>query len=466
MFREGRLLIHLAYYLFYISDYSMINFRYLIIIFVLIFSLSDDIYFSISLSLFISVLIRFITISNFSLAFREFVLLLYLINYLVSPSISFLLGEKITAYNLKLSPEAYFNLAIPGIVFFYLGLFSINTNLFSPNFSAISIATIINEKLLKKVTILAILSSLLTPFLPGDLAFVVYLISLLQYVSSFSLFALNPKKNKVWPAITLLFVLYKSFLAGMYHDAVMWVLFFGVIFIYIIKPTLKVKIAYIFFSIIFILFIQSIKKSYREEVWYGQKSASIATASEVGYSKANTDIILGEENLLGSLNRSNQAWIFSSTVDNLDRNKNFQGLTVVYKYLEASLLPRFLAPDKIKSGDKEIFNTFSGHTINAGTSMGLGIFADGYVAYGAIGVYIFGFVLGLIFALTFKLVEGWTKISPFYVLLIFPLLNYAVRPDCELQTTINHLSKGIMLYGLIVWYTKKRFSFAIENPAP
>jgi hypothetical protein len=441
----------------------MINLKYFLFLFIITFFVTSELYFSFSISLFLSILIRFINISNNSFVFREFVLLLYALNYLVSPSITFLLGEKITIYILKLSPEAYFNLAIPGFLLFYAGLFSIKTNLFIPNFSSINISTIINEKLLKKVTFFAILSSLLTSFFPGELAFVVFLFSLIQYVAAFSLFALNPQKNFVWPAITLIFVLYKSFLAGMYHDAIMWVLFFGIIFIYIIKPTLKIKLVGLFFAIIFILFIQSIKQSYRQEVWYGGKEASIATASEVGYSKANTDIILGEENLLGSLTRSNQAWIFASTVENMDRNKNFQGLAVVYKYLEASLLPRFLAPDKIKSGDKEIFNAFSGHTINLGTSMGLGIFADGYIAYGAAGVYIFGFALGLIFALTFKLVESWTKISPFYVFLIFPLLNYAVRPDCELQTTINHLTKGILLYGIIVWYTRNKFRFNVVN---
>jgi hypothetical protein len=90
--------------------------------------------------------------------------------------------------------------------------------------------------------------------------------------------------------------------------------------------------------------------------------------------------------------------------------------------------------------------------------MGLGIFADGYIAYGAWGVYIFGFALGLIFSLTFKLVERWTKISPFYVLLLLPMLNYAVRPDCELQTTINHLVKSIVVFGALVYFTKNRFT--------
>ena len=442
----------------------MINLKYFFIIFAFIYLFTSEIYFSFSISILICILIRLINISNNTLVFRELALLIYAINYLVSPSISFLLAEKITAYNLKISPEAYFNLAITGFILFYAGMYAIKTNLFTPNFNTVKISTAINAELLKKVTILAILSRIVISYLTSELAFLIYLFSLLQYVSAFSLFALNPKKYIVWPVIVLLFVLYNSFLQGMYHDAVMWILFFGIIFTYIIKPNFTIKIVSIIFIVSFILFIQSIKQSYRQEVWYGQKEASLATASEVGYSKANIDIILGEENLLGSLTRSNQSWIFSSTVDNMDRNKNFQGLTLVYKYLEASLLPRFLAPDKIKSGDKEIFNTFSGHTINEGTSMGLGVFADGYIAYGAIGVYIFGFALGLIFAITFKLVEGWTKISPFYVLLIFPLLNYAVRPDCELQTTINHLSKGIMLYGLIVWYTKKRFSFAIDNP--
>ncbi len=441
----------------------MINLRYFLVILFVLFSVTLEIYISFAVTLFICIFIRFITISNNCLAFREFALLLYALNYLVSPSISFLLGQRITSYNLKINAEAYFNLAIPGFVLFYVGLFSIKTKLFNPNFNHINISSIINEKLLKKVTILAILFSLLTSFLPAEFAFIVYLISLIQYVSAFSLFALNPKKNAIWPAITLLFVLYKSFLEGMYHDAIMWVLFFCIIFIYIIKPSLNVKLIGIFFITTFVFFIQSIKNSYREEVWYGGKEASIAKVGEIGFSKANTDILFGEENLLGSLHRSNQAWIFASTVDNMDRNKNFQGLEVLNKYLEASLLPRFLAPDKIKAGDKEIFNTFSGHSINSGTSMGLGIFADGYIAYGIAGVYIFGFGLGLIFALTFKMVESWTKISPFYMFIIFPLLNYAVRPDCELHTTINHLSKGILVYGLIVWYTKNKFRWNVIN---
>jgi len=252
--------------------------------------------------------------------------------------------------------------------------------------------------------------------------------------------------------------LFKGFISGMYHDAIIWLIFFALYFVYTSKPSFRFKFVGSLVLTALVLFIQAIKHNYRADVWYGEKKASFRTVFDVGAKQANSAVLIGTENLLSTLERGNQAWIFASTVDNMDRNKNFQGLTNVNKYLEAAILPRFLAPNKIKSGDREIFNQFSGHTLNEGTSMGLGIFADGYVAYGSWGVYIFGFALGLIFSLTFKLVERWTKVSPFHVLLLLPLLSYAVRPDCDLQTTINHLFKGILLYGFLVFLTRKRFT--------
>ena len=443
----------------------MINLRYFVMFFLSSFIVSNEFYFSFSFSLFLTILIRIINESNNSLVFREFTLLLYCLNYLLSPSISFLLGHKIVSYGLKLTASSYFNLAIPGFVCFYVGISCVKTNLFSPKFINLKITTLLNEKLLKQTVVLAILVSLIKSFLPSELAFICYLFSLLQYVAALSLFALNPKHNIIWPAATIIIILYKSILDAMYHDAIIWIIFFSIFYLYIIKPTLKFKILGILVISIFIFFLQSFKAEYRSQVWSGDKLGNLATVGDVVNATASSETIFGEQNLLVSLTRLNQAWIFASTVDNMDRYKNFQGLNNVYKYLEASLLPRFLSPDKIKSGDQEIFNVFSGHSIDRGTSMGLGIFADGYIAYGTVGVYIFGFALGLIFALTFKLVESWTKISPFYALLIFPLLSYAIRPDCELQTTINHLSKGILFYGIIVWYTKRKLSFVIESKA-
>jgi hypothetical protein len=395
--------------------------------------------------------------SNRLFVFREWALFLYCLNYLLAPAITYFQPQELIEYGMKIPSDYYYSLALPGFILFSLGMYSIPTKIFKIKTKEIDQGALLNKTFLVRLSIITILFRLLYGFVPGELSFILYLISLLRFVSTFALLSID-KKLWYWSALVLVLELLSSFLKGMYHDALMWLIFFGLYFIYALKPTFRIKLIGVFGVITLILFVQSIKSIYRSRVWSGERAATIETAIEIGANQVDKGSILGQENLLGTLNRGNQAWIFASTVDNMDMGNNFQGLTNAKKYLEAALLPRFLAPNKIKSGDKEIFNEFSGHTINESTSMGLGIFADGYIAYGAWGVYIFGFALGLIFSLTFKLVERWSKISPFYVLLLLPLLNYAVRPDCELQTTINHLVKGIVLYGFLVYLTRKRFT--------
>lgn len=423
----------------------------------------QDTYQSIAVSISIIIFFEILLNSNNRFVFREWALLLYAVNYLVAPAITYNLPPAEIKYGMKIASDQYFELAIPGFVLLAFGMSLIKTTVFNVDFSKVNASSLVNQRLLKNVTFFGLLLNLLSVLIEGELSFFIYLLSLVRFVGAFALFSMN-FRNWYWVFIVLVFELMKALIIGMYHDAIMWILFFALFYVYTSKPRLQIKLAGALIIIIIVLFVQAIKVSYRDEVWTGDKEATLETVYDVGSTKTGSDQLIGSENLLSTLNRGNQAWIFASTVDNMDRAKNFQGLTNVNKYMEAALLPRFLAPNKIKSGNKEIFNEFSGHTINEGTSMGLGIFADGYVAYGATGVYIFAFVLGLIFALTFKLVERWTKVSPFYVLLLLPLLNYAVRPDCELQTTINHLFKGILLYGFLVYLTRKRFTLdSAEN---
>lgn len=417
----------------------------------------NDLYQGVTFGIFLFLIYRIIFKSSDLFVFREWALLLYTLNYLIAPAITYQLPEEQVIYGMMIPSDEYFILALPGFLFFAFGMYILPSKIFNIDYQKVGQSTIVNKDFLVKTTILGLVLNLSSRFFPGELGFIAYLLSMVRFVGAFALLSID-KRLWYWSALVILLELASGFLNGMYHDAIMWVIFFGLFYIYAAKSSFRKKMIGIVSAITLILFIQAVKFAYREQVWQGEREASLTTVAEVGSTKASSDLLLGEENILSTLNRGNQAWIFASTVDNMDRNKNFQGTAVVSKYLEAAILPRFLAPNKIKSGDKEIFNEFSGHIINEGTSMGLGIFADGYIAYGAWGVYIFGFTLGLIFSLTFKLVERWSKISPFYVLLLLPLLNYAVRPDCELQTTINHLFKGILLYGFLVYLTRKRFT--------
>ena len=430
----------------------------MVVILFLLYLLSWDIYSSAGVFIFILVLINFFQNTNSQIAFKEWALLLYALNYLLAPAISLHIEQEKVAYQIKLSAEQYYTLIIPGFFSFYWGMNSIKTNIFKIDFDIVKIYAFLNEKILKQLFWLGIGLKFIQSFAPGEIVFFIYLLSMVRFIGAFALYAVSSKKYFHWLVFVLLLEVLQAFVIGMYHDMSMWLALFFIFYVYIKKPGIKWKISFALISIISILFIQSIKQFYRAATWSGERESSLSTALDIAESNTNVENLTGEANLLSTLTRSNQAWIFASAVDHMNRYNDFQGLTNVKLYTEAALLPRFLSPNKIMSGDKEIFNKFSGHEINSGTSMGLGIFADGYIAYGAWGVAIFGFALGLLFSITFKVVENWTKISPFFMLFLFPILNYAVRPDCETQTTINHLVKSMFIYWLLVMTYRRYFS--------
>jgi hypothetical protein len=398
-------------------------------------------------------------------AFREFFVLLYAVNYLFSPAVSYSLGQELFFYRMKIGAEQYFLIILPAFICLYIGLRFFKTNIFQTDFSMVRLKALINEQVLKQWLLAGVLFYFLRPFFPGELAFFLYLASMIRYVAAFSLFNLNPYKYRRYLFLVIGLEAYGSIAAAMFHDTVMWLIFFVLFISYTGRYSLRLKVGYSLLLALLFLFIQSIKSEYRSRTWGGAEQAGLTTfasSSSTVLGGPEESSIFSEGNLVSSITRVNQAWIFSSVVDRMDRVKDFQDLRLIGLYLEAAFLPRFLAPNKITSGNKEIFNQYSGHTINQGTSMGLGIFSDGYIAFGAWGVWIFAFFFGLLFSIVFKIVESWSSISPFFILFIFPILNYAVRPDCELQTILGHLVKSTLVFGLLVAYYRRYFEREIE----
>lgn len=399
--------------------------------------------------------------SNNTIAFREYTLAIYAINYLLSPAILYAYNDAdFIVYKMNCPIDTYFTNSISGIFALHLGVFFLKTTVFNTNFTVVKIEALLNEKVLRSWVMVGIglYFIYITILIPAELAFFVVLLSGLRYVGVFGLLSINPKKNIYLILAVVVFEVYVALVGALFHDLMVWTIFFGLYFVFIKKvPAYKKVLAGM--VLIFLGFmVQNIKADYREKIWRQGEESEVDAFSNVASSKAqNTDALFSMQNVLVSLVRLNQGWIAASTIDNMDKTQRFAGTEVLYTYIEAALLPRFLAPNKLKSGDKEIFNKYSGHTIREGTSMGLGIIADGYVAYAYFGVIIFCFGLGLIFSLVFKIVEKWSRVSPFFILMLFPVLYYAVRPDCELQTTLGHLVKGTFTYWLVVRYYASYF---------
>jgi hypothetical protein len=250
----------------------------------------------------------------------------------------------------------------------------------------------------------------------------------------------------------------------MFGDLFLWAAFSFLLWCFLEKPSVTKK-TLIFVAGIFVFFVvQASKSDYRQKTWMEGQEVGFSSFSESASKNLDLSVLFSKEQTISNLSRLNQGWILASTAANLNTTQDFQGLNLVGLYARSAVLPRFLAPDKISSGDREIFNRFSGHHISEGTSMGLGVLADGYIAYGAFGVYLFAFALGLVFILVFKVVETWTDLSPFFVLFLYPIFFYAIRPDCETQTLLGHMVKSLIIFGSLVSVYKYYFKKLAKSP--
>lgn len=386
-------------------------------------------------------------------ALKEFFVMLYVINYLFAPAIIYLTNSDLVFYNMKIPSEIYFPISILGITGLILGLYTFNsTTLFTTKITTNNIGKNFNQDILVKWIIVGHIFVIVSKYLPSTLAFPIYLLSMIRFVGAFGLFAMDTKKNLIYIILVLTFEFITALKYGMFHDFVMWSIFFFIYYVYLKKiGIIKLSISF-FVGLFLLLLIQSTKSTYRSDINRSGNggvvsfyNAFVSSADEIDFNN-----ILVSKELFNSITRVNQGWIFSGVIDNMNMHQNFQQFDLVLQYLEAAFLPRILAKDKIRAGNKDVFNRFSGWHINSDTSMGLGVFSDGYIAFGTFGVFFFGFLFGLLFSICFKVVKNWTSVSPITFLFILPIMNYAIRPDCELQTILGHLFKSMIIYSIIL----------------
>jgi hypothetical protein len=422
---------------------------------VITFGLSSDIILSIIVVVTVFFIVTIFRDTEKRVPFFEFVAILYLLNYWISPYITYQLTQDLVKYPMKLEQSVYFDLMVPGFIFFLIGLFllGIQRQFKFPIFTK-SLPLSLSAGLLITILILGVFMGRVREIF--GLGYLFYLMEQLGHVSAMLLISEHRRRFKFWKILPLFVKFIVSFYTGFYHDLLIWMILYGFWLSLIYRWSLTFKLQLTVIMVIFIFFIQAIKFDFREAS-LDNESDKFDNVLAVSNSAINEDKLFSEENFLATLNRANQSWILASTVDNMERTKDFQGVGHFIQYFEAALLPRFLLPNKLVSGDKVIFNKFSGHQINGSTSMGLGVFADGYIAGGRGGVFVAAFLFGLLISLFSKLIVSWMDISPYYLVLLFPIFSYAVRPDCEFQTALNHIVKSTLFLYIFVQITKYRF---------
>ena len=136
-----------------------------------------------------------------------------------------------------------------------------------------------------------------------------------------------------------------------------------------------------------------------------------------------------------------------------DLRPHASGETIVVA-LKASVLPRFLFPDKPRAGGKENYEKYTGFVLQKSTSMGISLLGEAYINFGVRGAWVFMFFFGLFSSFVIKQFFLLASSYP-TIWLWFPLiLLHFVKAETELLVQLNFIVKSIIMVYAFVWANK------------
>lgn len=389
---------------------------------------------------------------------KELIVLLAALQWVVGAKISYGYEQIHYKYFMYIEEEQYMTLVVPSVILLYFGLMVIKTPNLKNKLDDLITNETLNKTYVKKTAnllfILGILSLVLGKVLSvPSLAFLLFMMSLLVYVSIGYFFYLYPSKKTLLFLLTLLIAFLQALSIGMFHHFMLMGVFLFSIYVNR-KTSFLRKMIIILLAILLVNVVQVVKQDYRDIIWESHSTNKIETfftlvEQEFFVSKQDSDALNSyqnnEENQdVGKVTtRINQGWIISKIMDHVPRNHDFLGGVSVADAFSASLLPRFLFPNKTSSDDaKKVFEKVTGLTLIKGTSMGLSLVGEFYANYGIQGAWLAMFLYGAFISIVIKLLVVYTNQSPFLVLWFILIFFQVIKAETYLIKVLNHLIKA------------------------
>ncbi|MEI6456969.1 MAG: hypothetical protein WCO93_11825 [bacterium] len=283
--------------------------------------------------------------------------------------------------------------------------------------------------------------------LPASLRFIVFLVTNLQYVGMYMiLFSSNRFKWLIFAGIMGL-ATSAAILQGMFGELVQWFILSFLIIAMVIKIPMWGKIFGITFGLFLVMIVQSTKEEYRMATWY---ATSTKTNSEI-YNEiflsriSSPSAIFNPASMQNMAARLNQGWIIARILDYMPKKQPFVRGETIKSALYATLLPRFLAPEKAKAGGRANFERFTGTPLPETTSMDISLAGEGYANFGIWGAFLFIFFIALLYNWVIVKVISISKREPALILWL-PLLFFQVmKAETDFATVFNYLTKAAIL---------------------
>ena len=384
------------------------------------------------------------------------------LQWIIGPFLSYHIFPNSPNYYMIIDESRYMSYVVFGEIAFVAGLYLFSKDVIGALYTKIKKFEN-NSTIFKRGLFLLVLGSIMSvilPLVPGSLRFFFFLISYSKYIGAFYILSSKAPFRWWYLAFALSFEFINSFSNAMFHDLILWMVYIYMMYAYLTKISTVNKVISLMAMALFIIIVQTIKADYREVVWQNKiqdNSQKIALATqlatqELDENSPNWETQSKEQNII---DRINQGWIIARIMYMVPHYEPFANGESIKRGLEAAVLPRFLAPNKMKTGGKEYFPRFTGIILSEKTSMNLSIIGEAYANFGSIGGIIFMFLLGLFYNLTVKFVIRKASKFPELILWIPLIYFYTIRAESDFTTSINHIVKASITTYLLLMVINK-----------
>lgn len=355
---------------------------------------------------------------------------------------------------MPISSDDYFSFTVPGILALVLGLrlplgnlkFNKNPGLYLENVKAYLGRT---PKLGLTLIAIGFISGLLDFTAPASLQEFFFLLAHLVFVGVFYVIY-SPSKNKrlIVPGVILL-MLAESVMTGMFGELI-FILACALVIILLGKavPFYK-KLLFAVAGIFMILVLQSIKGEYRKRAWMeGSGADPLYFVELIGDKVTSPTTMFDQKGMFVTAVRMNQGLLVATTMKKVPANYPFGNGEPLLQAVAASVVPRFVWPDKPEAGGKANLKRFWGFDL-VGFSTNIGTLGEAYANFDRTGGWVYLFFYGLFFNLILSTLLKIAARRPTLVLWIPFLFFEAINVETDLLTTMGVLVKGVIFIYIV-----------------
>ena len=412
----------------------------------------------IGVSAFVYFFIRLLLELGDDIPVESFILVIASLQWVVGPVLAYAGFSDHWKYYMYVPEDRYMTFVVPAVIMFSVGLYMFRpksrVEILSNYESTVYDIVNKNKNLPFYLIGVGFFFSLTIRYLPQALAFPAYILSNLHYIGLIYLVSSGIRKNKSFILVLAFSISFISALrSGYFHDFLLWNAFIGMYVAYRFKPSLMAKLLVMLTGVLLIFVLQAIKSEYRERIHAAGNNSIFAKLSD-SISERFQDDEQGKNNVERLVVRINQGWIISRIMDRVPELIPYTSGETVIVALKASLLPRFLYPDKPEAGGKENYEKYTGFFLHK-TSMGISVLSEAYINFGVEGGWVFMLLLGITYSLILRWLILLIRKYPTIWLWLPLILLHFVKAETELLVQLNFLVKSIIVVILFLYVNKK-----------